>query len=210
VIDQERKPVTLVLATAFVAIASLLFVAPPASASAGDLLDGTCDAQMSRPFLPWLDPLTYTLAPDGGFEQGAAGWTLSGGAAVVAGNEPWRVNAPGDSRSLSIPAGARATSPEMCIGLLHPTLRLFARNTAFLGLGLLAVEAEVKALGIGLWLPVGAVLAGGSFQPTLPFPLLANLTSPLAGERATVRLRFTAVGGKFGIDDVYVDPFKIT
>jgi hypothetical protein len=210
VMDQAQHPLRLALATALCVISSFVVFATPAKADAGDLLGGNCDAAVAQPFLPWLDPLTYSLAPDGGFEQGASGWTLSGGARVVSGNEPWHVNGASDSVSLSLPAGARAVSPPICVGLLHPTVRFFARNQALLGLGLMTVEAEVDALGLGLWLPVGVVVAGGSFQPTLPFPLLANVTSPLQGESATARLRFTAVGGKFGIDDVYVDPFKIT
>ena len=97
----------------------------------------------------------------------------------------------------------------MCIGLFHPTVRFFARNTALLGLGALTVEAEVKAAGLSLFVPVGVVTAGSGFQPTLPFALLANVTSPLAGDHATVRLRFTSVLGTFGIDDVFVDPIKV-
>jgi hypothetical protein len=208
VIDLARRPSRFWLAALAAGVLALAF-APPGSAAGSSLLGGTCDAPMSKPFLRWLDPLTYTLAPDGGFEGGASGWTLSGGARVVSGNEPWRVAGSRDSFSLSLPAGARATSPEMCIGLLHPTVRLFARNTALLGLGALSVEAEVRVGGLHLFLPVGVVVAGSGFQPTLPLPLLANLTNPVTGDRATVRLRFTSVLGKFGIDDVFVDPFKL-
>ena len=201
-------------ARTFLAVAALVscsaaLVVAPAAAAGGNALVSTCDAPMSQPFRTWLDPFTYTLAPDGGFESGAQGWTLTGGARVVGGNEPWRVNGAADSLSLSLPGGAQATSPELCIGLLSPTVRFFARNTALLGLGALAVEVGVKVGAAEVFVPVGAALAGPGFQPTLPYLLLANLTNPLVGDRATVRLRFTAIGGKFGIDDVYVDPFKL-
>ena len=54
-------------------------------------------AQLSAPFTPWLDPMHYTLLPGGSFEGGAAGWTLSGGARVMSGNETYKVNGAGDS-----------------------------------------------------------------------------------------------------------------
>ena len=37
-----------------------------------------------RVFSPWGDSHSYVLAGDGGFEAGAKGWTLRGGAARVA------------------------------------------------------------------------------------------------------------------------------
>lgn len=63
--------------------------APPAGAA---VLNGCPDQPMSRPFLRWLDPIQYTLAPDGGFEAGARGWQLKGGAAVVSGNESFALS----------------------------------------------------------------------------------------------------------------------
>jgi hypothetical protein len=188
---------TLVAAAAALA----LTVAAPASPA---LL--TCPGQqLSQAFLPWLDLDQYTLAGDGGFEAGATGWSLSGGAAVVTGNEPWHVGAAADSRSLSLPAGAKAVSPSTCIGLLHPTTRLFARGSG----GFLKVDAKVTLLGISTVVPVGVVTPGTSFAPTLPLLLLANLTAPLSGSNAGVTLTFTAVGGTVVIDDVYIDPFKV-
>src|SRR5689334_2937693 len=71
------------------------------------------------------DGTFYAAAPDGGFENGASGWTLTGSAHVVTGNEPWMVAGPGQSHSLSLPAGSSATSPPMCIGLLSDGMRLF-------------------------------------------------------------------------------------
>jgi hypothetical protein len=177
----------------------------PAPADTGSGSD--CAPALSSPFLPWLDPDSYFLAPGGNFESGATGWTLSG-ASVVSGNEPWKVGGSGDSHSLRLPAGASATAPATCIGLADPTVRFFARNTAPLGLGTLVVTADISAAGLDVRVSVGIVTGGSSFAPTPPLPLLANLTSSLPGSTGTVTLEFTALGGSWQIDDVYLDPFK--
>jgi len=169
------------------------------------LVGGCAGQEFTQPFLPWLDPASYVLAGDGGFESNASGWTLRGGAAVVSGNEPWRVRAAADGHSLSLPAGAQATSPASCIGLLYPTTRFFARGSG----GTLKVDARVTVGGVSTSVPVGLVIPGESFSPTLPLPLLANLTAPLAGSSASVALTFTALDGAVQLDDVYIDPFKV-
>jgi hypothetical protein len=190
---------------AIVTTCSLLGVSP-----AGADTSAACAAPvLSQPFLPWLDPSSYFLAPGGSFESSDSGWTLSG-ASVVSGNEPWHVAGADDSHSLLLPAGASASTPAICIGLADPTVRFFARNTAPLGLGTLVVTADVSAGGVDERVPVGVVTGGGKFQPTLPLPLLANLTTPLPGSSGTVTLEFTPLGGTWQIDDVYVDPFKTT
>ena len=52
--------------------------------TAGASPDACPSAPLAHPFLPWLDPAAYTLAPNGDLESGGAGWTLGGGAAVTA------------------------------------------------------------------------------------------------------------------------------
>jgi hypothetical protein len=189
------------------ALGCALLVATPAGADGGVL--GGCSQTLGHPFQPWLDPASYTLVPDGGFEGDGAGWQLSGGARTVSGNEPWYTSGPGTT-ALSLPTGSSAVSPSFCIGLLDPTVRLFARNSALLGLGTVVVTADVDAAGTNLTLPVGVIVAGSRWQPSLPLPLLASALSPLGdGEgTATARLHFTALGGNWQLDDVYVDPFK--
>ena len=67
------------IAAGFLAAACSAAVATtPASAAAGL----ACPDPTSRPFAPWGDPTWYKLAPNGGFEAGATGWTLTGGAQV--------------------------------------------------------------------------------------------------------------------------------
>jgi hypothetical protein len=163
----------------------------------------------TTPFTPWLDLGRYVPVHDSGFESGADGWTGTGATAVT-GNEPWRVRAAGDSHSLTIDGG-RATTPPMCVGVAHPTLRFFARNAGS-PTGTLAVSVLFKTtLGTSHELPIGAVATPGErWAPTLPMPVVANLLTLLPGERTTVRFRFRALGlgSAWGIDDVYVDPYS--
>src|SRR5690242_18277478 len=106
---------------------------------------------LDHTFLPWLDAAWYEAAPDGGLENGGAGWTLAGAAAVVDGNDPYESGA----SALSLPAGASATTPPMCVDLAHPTVRFFARGSS----GPLMVTAVFRdALGNDYELPVGTAL----------------------------------------------------
>ena len=194
-----------------VPVAALLVTAP--SAQAGPLVASAedCDAQeLSQPFMPWLDPASYTLAPDGGFEDGGSTWSLGGGAAVVSGNESHYVRDAGDTHSLKLPTGSSAKSATICVGIEHPTLRLFARNT---GSQLSALKVEVHfedAAGDVHSLPIGVVGAGSSWQPTQPMLIGVNLLPLLPGEHTPVAFEFTPVGsgGNWRIDDVYVDPYR--
>jgi hypothetical protein len=199
------RPLRALLVTITTLLLPLCWTTGARPASIGGPLGSCPGQQLSQPFAPWLDPALYTLVGDGGFESGASGWTLNGGAAVVLGNEPWRVRDAGDSRSLLLPAGAQAVSPATCIGVLHPVARFFARSLG----GVLKVDATVTIARISIPVPVGVVAAGSSFAPTPPVPLVANLTVPLAVGGATVKLTFTALGGAVQIDDLYIDPFKV-
>ena len=199
---------SIMLATGALALALLL--AP--AAQAGPLVASAPDCEdqaLSRPFMPWLDPAQYTLAPDGGFEAGAAGWSLEGGAQVVGGNESYDVGGDADSHSLRLPAGSSATSGTMCVGIEHPTLRLFARNAGS-PFSSLRVEVRFEDAGGDVHsLPIGEFGAGGSWRPTGVMPLAVNLLPLLPGERTPVAFEFTPRGsGDWRIDDVYVDPYR--
>jgi hypothetical protein len=200
--------------TAAIAVAALSLSAT--SANAGLLVDAaeSCDEQsLSQPFTPWLDYAHYTPLGGGDFESAAAGWTLSGGAAVASGNETFYVAGAGDASSLSVPNGAVATSPPICVGLEHPTVRFFAKRTAggLLGLGLLQVDVLFENnLGLISSLPIGVVgTTAGVWQPTLPMTVIANLLPLLPGDHTPVAFRFTStLGGSFSIDDIQVDPYQ--
>jgi len=211
--SRSRASRLLALLAAITAIASLA-ASPAQAASNGASLLG-CGYNASHPFMRFLDPLPYTLLPDGGFEAGGAGWTLSGGARVAAGNEPWNVSGPG-SRSLMLPARSSATSPPMCMGLVLPVVRFFSSGGSLLSymqVDALYKDAAGRQRSIML-LPIG--LPSGGWIPNLPMLQLGGALNALTlnGLTTDIQLRFTPRGGLFGsgtwrIDDVYVDPWKV-
>jgi hypothetical protein len=198
-----------------VAVAGVLAMAAP-SAQAGLLVSSAtgCDSPAwEQPFLPWLDVANYVTAPDGGLEAGAAGWTLLGGAATVAGNEPFFASGrSADARSLSLPAGSSATSAAMCVGIEHPTLRFFVRRDGGSFLSTLRVEVLFEdSLGNARSAPVGVVGADSSWSPTPIMLISASLLPLLPGDHTAVAFRFTPEGsGDWQVDDVYVDPYTRT
>jgi len=209
----EHPPIARVLpilVATLVAGAVALGVLAPA-ANAGVLVSSARDCpkqELERPFLRWLDPANYVLVRQGTLE-GPSAWTLSR-ASRATGNEPFFVHGRGEQYSLALPAGSTATTPTQCVGLEHPTLRFFARNTGSM-LSLLKVEVLFEdKLGLVKALPIGAVAGTSAWAPTLPMPVIANLLPLVPGELTPVRFRFTPVGlgAAWRIDDVYVDPFR--
>jgi hypothetical protein len=201
---------------ALLALAFCVLLAVPASRA--DAADGSllgCGYEAEHPFLRFLDPLPYTLAPDGGFEAGAAGWQLSGGARVVFGNNTFNLSGPG-SKSLQIPSGGSATSPPMCVPLILPVVRFMATGGSLLST--LKVEAVWRdTAGRQKSIELLPLVLGGarSWTPTLPLLQLGGALNALTlnGLTTEMSFRFTPRGGLFGsgtwkIDDIYVDPWK--
>jgi hypothetical protein len=202
----------LVMAGALVVLAATS--ASPARAGDGSLLG--CGYEAKHPFLPWLDPLPYTLLPGGDFESGAAGWKLTGGARVVDGNEPFAVTSRTDSHSLLLPAGSSATSPTMCMGLVLPVVRYFSTGgnlLSYLRVEALYKDSSGRQRALDL-LPAG--LPTKSWAPSLPALQLLGAVNALTlnGLTSEIALRFTPRGSLLGsgtwrVDDVYVDPWKV-
>src|SRR6185503_10412987 len=156
------------------------------SASAGLLVKSAPDCSpkpTTQPFARWGDTGQYNLAPGGSFEAGSASW------------------------SLKLPPGASATSPTICVGLEHPTIRFFAKNDRAL-LSTLSVEVITEtSLGLTAAVPVGVLLPSGQWKPSPRFLVVANLLPLLPGEHTPVRFRVTSIGtGTWSVDDFYVDP----
>jgi hypothetical protein len=201
-----RRSLKAVLVTGAIA----LFGAAPASAGLGL----ACPDPTTKPFAPWNDYAKYAFVPNGGFESGAAGWTLTGGARVVPGNESFYVHAARERYALSMPPGSTATTSPMCISLFSGKMRFFTANA-----GAPASKLKVQVFynggvgsllgGVGRLLglsEVGYVSSGAAWQPS---PAIAMLGGALPLLTSSVQFRFSAAadGGAFRIDDVYLDPF---
>lgn len=175
-------------------------------AVAGITPGGDCSQQLSKPFTRWGDSADYTLVPGGDFEGALDDWALSGGAAVVEDNEPWKVTAASDHRALRLPKGASVVTPPLCAGLTHPTARLFTKG------GKLPLVAGVRVEilypnedGILAGATLGVVTPTRDWQPTQQILTLSGLPLLTGG---TLALRITATGAPATIDDVYVDPSR--
>jgi hypothetical protein len=155
---------------------------------------------LSTPFAAFGDSSSYFLVAGGSFEGGATGWTLTGGASVVSGGDPFVAGSQGSS--LDLPAGTSATTPVTCIDLSAPTLRAFAT-----GQGRVTVSALVGSAAF----PIGTISPSGNWAPTAAFLNESNLLSILSTSgTVTTRFRFTATAGDVKVDDVFVDPYRRT
>lgn len=157
------------------------------------------DAALSQPFTAWNDNSEYELAPGGDFESPS--WTLSNGAQLVSGSEPFAATGTLGNASLSLPAGASAQSPQTCINAAYPTMRMFVAGTGL---------ALVQVVYNGVAIPTGFVHAGGSWQPSSILRTNGAIFGLLGGGTANVTLRITALTGNPVIDDVFIDPWNRT
>jgi hypothetical protein len=160
-------------------------------------------------FSPWGDSHSYVLASDGGFESGAAGWSLKNGATVVSGNESYYLNAPTDSKSLSLGSGSSAVSPPICMSLDTPIFRMLARNAGD-PTSRLRVEAIYPLLGLVRTNVVNTVTASSSWAPTQQMSTVLGL-STIVGTLipSAIQIRITPLDtkGQWQVDDLYIDPF---
>ena len=203
----KRRTGRILFATA---VAAMALLAPAGTANAGLLSQsaGPCPAYpMSKVFSKWLDGANYTLAPGGSFES-SAGLTFTGGAQIVAGNEPHYVGGNTDQNSVRIPRGGTVTTGPICVGLDKPTVRFFAKRPTFALLPLLTVEGLFTTrAGTTASLPlVGVPLAGNSWSLQLPFVTTGALLE--LGDTTMMRFRIRAVSGEWQVDDFYVDPMR--
>jgi hypothetical protein len=190
-------------------ICALTLALAPQAHAAATVASTTCVGQSFRQtFQPWNDRGTYTLSPGADMEGDLAGWTLAGGAAQTAGNEPFQLGGALDDESLALPAGSSATSRPICVGINYPFMRFFARN-ADGARG--ALEVEVLYLNPGghvmATLSLGQLLGSQAWAPTRRVSLAIGRTGAAQAGVGAVAFRFTPRGGHWQIDDVYVDPY---
>ena len=176
----------------------------------GNLLSGNCPSGGSQVFAPWQDAAQYLLAPNGSFELGTTGWSLTGGAGVVSGNEPFY---PTGTHSLSLPSGSTATSPTVCLGTKQLYIRMFGKDLGGTDGGLrvrvywygllnqlLGFSDYAVFPGGGNWAPTGQVQSTGGLLAPLPVVALVSSSS------ARVQITPLGAGSHWQIDDLYIDP----
>ena len=190
------------LATLVMLVAAAFSVS---TASAGGSLLGLNNdcGSTSQPFAQFGDYRYYTFGANGGLENGATGWSLSG-ARVVSGNESFYVHSHGDVNSLSLPAGGTAYTPKLCMGTTSTVMRYFIKGS---GDGSVRVEVVLRGLlgqVLGVF-QVSRVSTGSSWQAGPPVLNLDSLLGLLGV--SSVQLKFTTLSGTAQIDDVYVDPW---
>lgn len=192
-----------------VALAAAAFSVPAASAGLiGNLLGGSCPTGGSQVFAPWQDYASYLLAPNGGLELGTTGWSSSGGAAVVSGNEPFLATG---THSLALPSGSSALGPVVCLGQDQLFIRMFAKDAGGTDGGL-----RVRVIWYGLLNQVLGISDFATFGPGSQWSPTSKLNSsgglavpllPIVGSTsARVQLTPIGSGSRWQIDDLYIDP----
>jgi hypothetical protein len=182
------------------AVLAGMVAAPAASAAA-------CPPppSLEHPFKQWGDSNSYVLTTGGSFEQSSSNWSLSGGARIVEGNEPWYVNSASDHQALYLPAGASALSGCTTAPLIDSMVRFFANNVGSASGG---IHVEIVVNG-----GKNGVLDGGVVSPSTGWAPTSQIDVPWAHPlkgAVQLQLRLTAVGtgAAFDVDDAYIDPMK--
>jgi hypothetical protein len=188
--------------------AAALLAAPAKAATISNPYDCAPQPTLAQSFSSWSDYGLYTPVPNAGVESGATGWTLAGGATVVAGNEPWKIGGASHRSSLDLPGGAVAITAPLCIDETYPHFRLFVRNAGSLKAALKIEVLYFDAKGnIVNTKPVDYRTITNLWQPT-GMVGISVFTPKTTVAAAPVAFRFTAAkDGHFQIDDVYVDPW---
>jgi hypothetical protein len=177
---------------AAVAVAAAL----PAAASAA-----SCPAQaVTQPFAELGDDNSYFMAPGGDFEGKTNSWEISGKAKVDGKNDAYAEIS--GKRALTLDEGSSSTSPEVCVDVDRPHLRLALK--AQKGKGTLRVDAVADS---GAVTTLASIDADDNKKWRMSD--FVPLTAPLGVQADTVqqvRLRITAEDSQWRVDGVAIDP----
>jgi hypothetical protein len=165
-----------------------------------------CSTRNSRPaFSTWGDTNQYFVATGGTFEGGATGWTLGGGAAVVADQAPWRVNGGGHDEALRLPGTAEASTRTLCVQSNEESMRFFFKSPGVAGASLKVKITTVNERGMASnsW-TIGTSSAGWRVSPQIPLPDLRD-----ASGQQWITITFEPVNtpATWVVDDVMIDPW---
>jgi hypothetical protein len=195
------------------ALTALACFAGPAAAQAA------CPtAPTTKAFKAFGDSSDYFLAPNGGLESGATGWTLSN-ASVGSGNESAHLHGSGDSHSLKIVPGGKAVTAAFCLDTTRTGYRFFARqpgngagpdlkvSVRWVGTDGVSRDQQIDTLAAAnnrSWTP------SRLWDPSIATAIFQRIGFT-ANDTASVRLVFEAEnesGPAWQLDDLYVDPYR--
>jgi hypothetical protein len=149
-------------------VATAAMVGAPAALAGSK---GGCPTySLSQPFQKWADTGSYFLGPGGAFEGTLTGWTASGGAAIVSGNETFYVHSARDRYSVYLPDGSAVTSPSVCVTTSTPDLRLFVHNTGSSTTTLNVSTTYTNSAGQPATVTVASLAGGSSWAPSPQVP----------------------------------------
>lgn len=152
---------------------------------------------LSQPFAPWLDFAYYELLPGGDFESST--WTLTSGAKLVAGSEPYAATGTLGSSSLSLPTGSSAQSPPTCVDATYPSVRFFIAGNG---------SVAVNVVNGSSVIPAGVAVADGGWTPTPVMLTSSAVLGAASGGIAQIAVTLTGLAGSPRIDDVFIDPWS--
>lgn len=188
------------------AAVALAIAAPSASAA--------CETRAFSPvFSAWDDPALYTLAPNGDFEDGLTGWTVSGDARIVVDSPGRTAKQAGDRQALELRPGSSAVSPPICVAAGYPSSRMFGhtvrRNPASGSTLLVEVIYLDPARGGQSAKKLGSAPDELTWDATRKLSVAQGQLNlkPDSNGNAYIQYRFTPLfSTTWRIDDLYVDP----
>ena len=159
-------------------------------------------------FLPWGDPASYRLAPQGDFSDTSA-WSLKN-ASVSPDHDPFTSG----TNSLLLARGdSEAVTPVMCVSVNNPTLRLFLADQGGNGKANLQVKVIYEGLdGHAHQLSVANLKVNEQWQPSVVIPIGVNLLAAASANGWTpvafdFKVHGLQKGEAFSLDGIYVDPW---
>jgi hypothetical protein len=160
-------------------------------------------------FSQFGDTSNYLMVPGGNFEASNTNkWTLTK-ESLVAGNEPFYVGSSKDTQSLSLTSGGTAESPGICLDATRPFWRFVASSHNGSTASTLSVWAQWKDSTGKLITTPKTTLAAADYQGWAVTPQLTLATALGDGTASITANLFFSTTGKWQIDDVYVDPYRV-
>ena len=162
----------------------------------------------SQMFLPWGDPASYALAPQGDLSS-TSGWTLKNVDASPD-HDPFA----GGAGSLLFARGdSEAITPVMCVNLDNPSIRVFLADRGGNG----KAQLQVKVLYEGVDgkvhnLALAHLHVDDEWQPSVVIPMGVNLLAAVSAQGWTpvafdFKVHGLQKGETFSLDGIYVDPW---